>query len=119
MTEPARQHRSLLLVVSTNPELSPRPAEAVRIAAGVSAWQNVRVHLWLRGEAIRMLDEDHPAFMDEEHIDRHLESLAPQVTLLVDAAGLLPKSPSRVPFQTASEAELARLAAGMTTVIQF
>ena len=42
----------LLLIVTTDPRISPRPAEAVRIAAGVGAWQKIDVTLYLRDAAV-------------------------------------------------------------------
>ena len=53
--------RSLLIKVASDPRKSPRPAEAVRIAAGVGAWNKVKVHLALAGPAVFCLDQ----FADE------------------------------------------------------
>jgi len=61
-----------LFVIASDPRTSPRPAEAVRIAAGVAAWKKVEVSLYLHGEATRMLEEATGNFVDEEHIERYL-----------------------------------------------
>jgi hypothetical protein len=53
--------RNLLIKISTDPRKSPRAAEAVRIGAGVGAWNKVKVHLLLEGPAVLCLDE----FADE------------------------------------------------------
>jgi hypothetical protein len=61
-----------LFVIASDPRTSHRPAEAVRIAAGVAAWKKVDASLYLHGEAARLLDEAPGDFMDEEHIERYL-----------------------------------------------
>ena len=64
-----------LFVIASDPRTSHRPAEAIRIAAGVSAWKKVDVSLYLHGEAARMLDDAAGDFVDEEHIERYLPML--------------------------------------------
>ncbi|HKQ38652.1 MAG TPA: hypothetical protein VJ063_11280 [Verrucomicrobiae bacterium] len=61
-----------LFVIASDPRTSPRPAEAVRIAAGVATWKKVDVSLYLHGEAARILDDAAGEFVDEEHIERYL-----------------------------------------------
>jgi len=64
-----------LFVIVSDPRTSHRPAEAVRIAAGVAAWKKVDVSLYLHGDAARILDESAGDFVDEEHIERYLPML--------------------------------------------
>jgi hypothetical protein len=64
-----------LFVITSDPRTSHRPAEAVRIAAGVGAWKKVAVSLYLHGAAARILDEATGDFVDEEHIARYLPML--------------------------------------------
>jgi len=64
-----------LFVIASDPRTSHRPAEAVRIAAGVAAWKKVDVSLYLHGDAARILDESAGDFVDEEHIERYLPML--------------------------------------------
>ena len=47
----------VLFLIDSDPRRSPRPAEAVSIAAGVGVWQEVAVTVCLRGPAARALDE--------------------------------------------------------------
>ena len=61
-----------LFVIASDPRKSHRPAEAVRIAAGVGAWNKVDVSLYLHGEGARILDETARDFVDEEHFERYL-----------------------------------------------
>ena len=53
--------QNLLIKISSDPRKSVRAAEAVRIGAGVGAWNKVKVHLFLQGPAVLCLDE----FADE------------------------------------------------------
>ena len=53
--------RNLLIKIGSDPRKTPRPAEAVRIGAGVGAWNKVKVHLLLEGPALFCLDQ----FADE------------------------------------------------------
>src|SRR5262245_39152459 len=53
--------RSVLITIASDPTTSARPAEAVRIAAGVGGWGKVQVQVYLKGPAVRALDE----FADE------------------------------------------------------
>lgn len=61
-----------LFVIASDPHTSPRPAEAVRIAAGVVTWKKVDVSLYLHGPAKRLMDGAVGDFVDEEHIERYL-----------------------------------------------
>ena len=61
-----------LFVIASDPRTSHRPAEAVRIAAGVAAWKKVDVSLYLHGAGKRILDDTTGDFVDEEHIERYL-----------------------------------------------
>jgi hypothetical protein len=61
-----------LFVIASDPRTSHRPAEAVRIAAGVGTWKKVAVSLYLYGEGKRILDDAPGDFVDEEHISRYL-----------------------------------------------
>lgn len=65
-----------LFVITSDPRTSPRPAEAVRIAAGVGAWKKADVNLYLYGEARRITEQDAAGdFIDEEHFGRYLPML--------------------------------------------
>ena len=67
-----------LFVIVSDPRTSHRPAEAIRIAAGVGAWKKVDVSLYLHGEAVRILDDATGDFVDEEQFTRYLPMLEPR-----------------------------------------
>lgn len=64
-----------LFIIASDPRTSHRPAEAIRIAAGVAAWKKVRIDLCLMGDAARVLDESVDDLVDADHITRYLPLL--------------------------------------------
>lgn len=67
-----RSQPNVLFLIAGDPRLSPKPAEAVRIAVGVGVWQKVEVSIYLRGAAVLALSEHPPRLIDEEHFARYL-----------------------------------------------
>ena len=62
----------LLLLVSSDPRTSARPAEAIRIAAGVGTWKKTDVTLYLQGPAVLALGEWVDELVDEDNFTRDL-----------------------------------------------
>ena len=60
----------VLFVISSDPRVSHRPAEAIRIAAGVGAWEAAEIKVYLHGAAVLLLGED------ESAVKQHLGMLA-------------------------------------------
>ncbi len=96
----------LLFIIDSDPRTSPRPAEAVRIAAGISAWKKVHVDVCLRGPAELIAGEDAEFLIDGDNLSEHLR-------LVTDSGGAI-----RTP-QNLSDEELAKLAAASTTLLHF
>ncbi|PTY04169.1 hypothetical protein DB346_05120 [Verrucomicrobia bacterium LW23] len=65
-----------LVCISTHPAESPRPAEGIRIAAGVGAWKKTDVTLVLRGPAGYALTEYVDEYVDEDNFSRYLPIVA-------------------------------------------
>jgi hypothetical protein len=113
---------NLLVIVTTDPRLSPRPAEAVRIAAGVAVWGKVRVLLWLEGSAALGLEETCDHLCDADVMGRHL-------VILQEAGGriLVPENNchleqidhARVSFETVEAGSLARWVQKQHSVMRF
>jgi hypothetical protein len=112
----------LLLIVDSDPRNSPRPAEAVRIAAGVGAWERLRVILYLHGPAVALLDPESDQFPDGDNYARYLPLVREtDQALRVQAGASLPPGVSEPGegFSLLDAAELARLTAESTWVIRF
>ena len=69
-------NRSALFIVTSDPRQTGRVAEAVRIAAGVGAWPQVEVTLYLHGDAALALGDDAEDLIDGDNFTRYLPMLA-------------------------------------------
>ncbi len=115
-------NRKALVIVSTDPRTSPRPAEAVRIAAGVGAWKKVDVTLALWGPAVLALSEFPDELVDEDNFTRYLPIVGEfDRPVYVEAGapllGELGESP--VKFEAIDATRLARLATENDCVLRF
>jgi hypothetical protein len=113
---------SLLLIVESDPRQSARPAEAIRIAAGVAAWKKAEVTLYLRGPAIRALGEWVDDLKEEDNFTRYLPLLAESGRSVLAQAGapeLADLGESPVKFEVIDDHQLATRAAGTRHVMRF
>jgi hypothetical protein len=62
----------VLFIITSDPRTSPRPAEAVRLAAGVGAWRKVAVTVYLHGAAVLALSEFPDTLADGDNFSRYL-----------------------------------------------
>ena len=62
----------LLFIIASDPRASHRPAEAIRIAAGVGVWKKAQIAIYLREAAVLALGEDISGLVDEENYARYL-----------------------------------------------
>jgi hypothetical protein len=112
----------LLVIVTSDPRLSPRPAEAVRIAAGVAVWREVQVTIWLHGSSVLGLDDLRDDLWDASLFGAHF-------VLLRDSGGRVLVSEGNpflkgveqpwVPYEVTRLEELAGLAAEHGSVLRF
>jgi hypothetical protein len=81
-----------LVIVETDPRTSARPAEAIRISAGIGAWKKTDVTLLLRGPAGYSLQEYPDELVDEDNFLRYLPLVAeaPRPIYVEDSFGDLP-----------------------------
>jgi hypothetical protein len=109
-------------MIDSDPRQSGRPAEAVRMAAGISAWRKVDVALYLREAAVLVLAEDADSLVDGELYARCLPMLArPERPIYVQkGATVLSKlGQATSPFEEISDEELAVMAANHRCVLHF
>lgn len=109
-------------MVTSDPRTSPRPAEAVRIAAGVGTWRKAGMMLYLHGPAVLALAEFTDELMDEDNFSRYLPilgDLGHPVYVQQGAPGLAELGDSTISRQELDPAGLAALTATATAVLRF
>lgn len=112
----------LLIVVESDPRTSGRPAEAIRMAAGIGTWKKVEVDLYLRGAAILSLAEYSDEWIDEDNFGRYLPMLRESgrpVYVQAGAPELHDLGEPLAPYEELPDAAWARLAANSTQVLRF
>ena len=112
----------VLVIVESDPRSSGRPAEAIRVAAGVGTWKKAEIHLHLRGAAILTLGEWVDDLMDEDNFTRYLpivrESGGP-ITVEAGSPFLTDLGESTTPHTPITADQLAVLAAHSSSVLRF
>lgn len=111
-----------LFVIESDPRHSGRPAEAVRIAAGVGAWRKVEVAVYLRAAAVLILGEEAGELMDGENYARYLpvlRELGRPVYVQKGAAALGQLGQAALPFEEIPDEQLAAMAAARACVLRF
>jgi sulfur relay (sulfurtransferase) DsrF/TusC family protein len=112
----------VLFIVTGDPRTSPRPAEALRIAAGVGVWKKTEIAVYLRGDAILALGESGGELMDEEDCARYwtiLKEFSQPIYAQKNAAELRKIGRGATPFKEISGQQLAELASEQTSVLRF
>jgi hypothetical protein len=113
--------RTLLIKIVSDPRKSPRPAEAVRIGAGVGAWNKVQVHLLLEGPAVHCLDEFADELNNGELFLQYLPAfLSHGGRVVVDGSNAFLNSiKPQIAFERVSADEIARLTREVDHVMSF
>jgi len=112
----------LLVLVTSDPRTSHRPAEAVRIAAGVGAWQKAEVTLYLRGPAVLAVGEWVDELVQEDNFTRYLpivRDFGRPVYVQHAAPELADAGEPSLPVEPIDDACLAALTAQATYVLRF
>jgi hypothetical protein len=112
----------VLFIIEGDPRISPRPAEAFRIAAGVAAWKKADVSVYLRGASVLALAEYTDELTDEDHFVRFLPILTESGrSIYVETPNpwLRELGEARAAFRAISDAELAALTTAQDCVIRF
>lgn len=112
----------VLIVITSDPRTSARPAEAVRIAAGVGAWNHAQITLYLDGPAILVLGEDSEELIDGDNFIRYLQLVAessPAICVQKDSPFLAQAGESRWKLEALDESSLAALAAQNNYLLRF
>lgn len=111
-----------LFIITGDPRASAKPAEAIRIAAGVGAWKKADITVYLRGPAVLALSEFVDEFIDEDNYSRYFPIVAEfgrpiYVQRGAPLLGEIGDSPMK--FEEVDDARLAELAAESSYVLRF
>jgi sulfur relay (sulfurtransferase) DsrF/TusC family protein len=107
--------RKILFIITSDPRTSARPAEAIRIAAGVSAWGKAAVSICLVGPAVLMLSEGDQPLKDEDQVVSGLPLVPKRIYVMNTSGRALAASDAKL----VGVAELAQLALVHDTVVRF
>ena len=113
---------SALFIITGDPRTSAKPAEAVRIAAGVGTWKKADITVYLRGPAVLALSEYVDEFIDEDNFSRYFPIVGEFGRPIYAQRGaklLNDIGDSPLTFEEIDDAQLARLAADCHYVLRF
>ena len=111
-----------LFIITDDPRVSPRPAEAIRIAAGVGTWKKTDVSVYLRDTAVLALGKGTDELVDGENFSRYLPILGEwgrPIYVQQGAPMLAQMGQPSLPCEEIDDARLALLAAGSAFVLRF
>ncbi|MDQ6631246.1 MAG: hypothetical protein M3Y82_05760 [Verrucomicrobiota bacterium] len=112
----------VLFIICGDPRISAKPAEAIRIAAGVGVWKKADVTVYLRDAAVLALSEFADEFVDEDNYTRYFPIVGEfgrPIYAQKDAPLLQELGETTLKFEEISEVQLADLAAQSTYVLRF
>jgi hypothetical protein len=113
---------SVLFIITGDPRVSPRPAEAVRIAAGVGAWKKADITVYLRDAAVLALGEYTDDLVDEDNFNRYLPIIGEwgrPVQVRRGTPELAELGAATQRFEEIDDTQLAALAARSQCVLRF
>lgn len=113
---------SALFIITGDPRRSAKPAEAIRIAAGVGTWKKADISVYLRGPAVLALSEYVDEFIDEDNFSRYFPIVGEfgRPVYVQRGADLLKEiGESQLAFEEIDDQRLAQLAAGCNYVLRF
>lgn len=113
---------SALFLITGDPRTSAKPAEAVRIAAGVGTWKKADITVYLRGPAVLALSEFVDEFIDEDNYSRYLPIVGEfgrPIYVQKDASFLAEIGESLLQFEEITDTQLAQMAAKSDYVLRF
>jgi hypothetical protein len=111
-----------LFIITGDPRASAKPAEAIRIAAGVGTWKKADITVYLRGPAVLALSEYVDELVDEDNFSRYFPIVGEfgrPIYVQTGAELLKELGDSPLDWQEIDDLELARLAAESRYVLRF
>ncbi len=111
----------IIFLIRSNPCESHRPAEAIRIAAGLGTG-NISIKIVLSGEAPRVLSQDEEDLEDMDIIEKFLPIIKDwEIPLYVESGSLAGIDLKRSPyvFRTVDNEDVSEILAGGHSVFVF
>ena len=112
----------VLFIIEGDPRSSGKPAEAIRIAAGVGTWKKTDITVYLRGAGVLALSEYADEFVDEDNYTRYFPIVADfgRPIFVQKGAPLLNEvGDSPLPFEEIDDSRLAEMCARSKYVLRF
>ena len=113
---------SVLFIIASDPRSSARPAEAIRIAAGVGVWKKADIYLYFRDAAVLTIGEFTDDFLDEDNYIRYrpiIREWGRPIYAQKHAALLEGLGEPALAYEEITDEELARLSARTNYVARF
>lgn len=114
--------RSVLIIIRSDPRLNGRPAEAIRMAAGIAVWRKARVQVLLQGASAEVLGEFADELVQGDTITRFLPMLVESSGPVLVDAGLRQcdvAEPATVPSREVTAEEVATIASNCDVVFTY
>jgi sulfur relay (sulfurtransferase) DsrF/TusC family protein len=112
----------VLFIIEGDPRSSAKPAEAIRIAAGVGTWKKTDITVYLRGDGVLALSEYADEFVDEDNYTRYFPIVADfgrPIYVQKNAPLLKEIGDSPMTFEEIDDAQLAGICAKSKYVLRF
>ena len=110
----------VLFVVTSDPRISPRPVEALRIAVGTAVWKRADIALYLGGPAALVVAENVDDLIDADNLMTYRPLLAELARpVYVDPDSTRGLTETTVPIEPLDGLGLARLAVQSTSLLHF
>lgn len=110
----------MLIVIASDPRTSHRPAEAVRVAAGLAALGSIPIEICFCEASALILSQPSESFIDGETLRKYLPVLAEHAKAIYAESGdPFLEGTEQVPYRRIGLTELAEIASKQKQVIRF
>ncbi len=110
----------MLIIIASDPRTSHRPAEAVRVAAGLAALGQQRISVCFCETAALILSQAPTGFVDGSVLREHLPLLAQEAQgIYAETGDPILEGTEQIPYQRIGLTELAALARDASGVLRF
>lgn len=110
----------MLIVIASDPRASHRPAEAIRVASGLSSIGSIQIEICFCGLAALILSQNSDLFVDGEIIKKHLPLIAKSAEKIwAESGDPILEGEEQIPYTRLGLTELSELARRHDRVVRF